>query len=558
MRDSKSPSTTTGKVQRLREENRRYADYIREKTNQLLQVMGTSPLRPEEFDDRELLSLDPIGIIAGSFDQVFENLNETIQQLSEARDELQAIFDATGVGISIIDRDFCIVKCNEKQRELLVDESLENVAGRYCYNVYCNRNEPGLDCPAIDTFETGRAVMVREVRKKDKFFQVITTPFSRNSAGEVTRVIEVSLDITEKKRAEEEEKRQRQFYHTEKLKLATVVESLSEGLVVTDTSGRILSANRAACAIFDTGDNRLISHPFISFFADQANNGAILPEEDAFNIEIPLRRNGLQKLLAMNSVLLTDTEGEPIGRVYTFRDITEEKQRQQAFHRAEKLAAVGQLSSGVAHELNTPLGSILGYARLLLKQKELSDQQREWLSVIAEQAKKSSVIIQGLLNFARISEPTGEPSASCDAGQVLHETLRILKAELTARNIDVETELPPDLHMAIDEKKLEQVLLNILLNSMQAMEKNGKLTITARKSGNRIQLSLSDTGPGIPAEILSRIFDPFFTTKEVGKGTGLGLSICSGIIKEHGGAIDVLSEPGEGATFTISLPLEGS
>ncbi|HAY21358.1 MAG TPA: hypothetical protein DCY27_04170, partial [Desulfobacterales bacterium] len=204
VKDTNSVRTLTEENQRLRDENVRYARYIREKTNQLLEVMGTQPLRPEEFDDSELLSLDPIGIIAGSFSQVYEYLNQTISDLSEARDELQAIFDATGVGISIIDQDFTIIKCNEKQRELLVDKQMDNVCGSHCYEVYCLKNGPGLDCPAVDTFATGRPVVVSEVRKKDKYFQLVTTPYAKDEHGAVTRVIEVALDITARKKAEEE------------------------------------------------------------------------------------------------------------------------------------------------------------------------------------------------------------------------------------------------------------------------------------------------------------------------------------------------------------------
>lgn len=548
-------------VRRLQEENSGFARYIREKTNQLLQVMGTEPLRPEEFDDRELLNLDPIGIIAGSLDQVFEYLNETIMKLSEARDEMQAIFDATGVGISIIDQDFSIVKCNEKQRELLVDRQLDDVCGRYCYEVYCLKNGPGLDCPAVDTFATGRPVVVGEVRKKDKYFQLVTTPFSRNAAGQVTRVIEVALDITARKKAEEEEQRQRFYYLAEKSKLASVLQSLSEGLLVTDSRNRVISVNGSALQILDLSQKQVQERTVAELFVDCPPEARAIFDgatPHAFqNVEIPFRGENRELLLSVNSAPLSDAEGNITGQVFTFRDITEEKRRQEVYHRTEKLAAVGQLSAGIAHELNTPLGSILGYARLLLKGDNLAAEQRERLAIIAEQAKKSGVIIRELLDFSRLSGQTPSRGQTCDLNQVAAEAVRILRAEFDKQAIGVRFDFSDLTHVAADPKRLEQVMVNILLNSGQAIGSGGEIEIATLRQGDDVQVRISDSGPGIPVENLSRIFDPFFTTKPAGKGTGLGLSICAGIISDYGGAIDVRNEPGSGAVFTITLPLSG-
>lgn len=557
----KSTAAQAAEVRRLREENAGFARYIRAKTNQLLQVMGTEPLRPEEFDDRELLNLDPIGIIAGSLDQVFEYLNETIAKLSEARDEMQAIFDATGVGISIIDQDFAIVKCNEKQRELLVDKQLAEVCGRYCYEVYCLKNGPGLDCPAVDTFATGRPVVVSEVRKKDKYFQLVTTPFSRDAAGQVTRVIEVALDITARKKAEEEERRQRGYYLAEKSKLASVLQSLSEGLLVTDSRNRVISVNGAALQILDLSQRQVQERTVAELFADcPAEARAMFDGATPHawqNVEIPFRGENRELLLSVNSAPLSSAGGNITGQVFTFRDITEEKRRQEVYHRTEKLAAVGQLSAGIAHELNTPLGSILGYARLLLKGDNLAVEQKERLAIIAEQAKKSGAIIRELLDFSRLSGQSQGRALTCDLNRVATEAVSILRAEFDKQEIKVTfalSDLPP---VAADPKRLEQVLVNMLLNSAQAIGAGGAVEIATRRQGEEVQVRISDSGPGIPAENLSRIFDPFFTTKPAGKGTGLGLSICAGIISDYGGAIDACNAPGSGAVFTITLPLPG-
>ncbi|MFZ5997205.1 MAG: PAS domain-containing sensor histidine kinase [Nitrospirota bacterium] len=544
----------------LQETNRRYATYIREKVNQLLQVIGTLPLSPEELDDDTLLDLDPIGIVAGSFEQILEYHKEIITELRMARDELQAIFDATGVGISIIDNDFRIIKCNEKQRELLVDKDMHDITGKYCYEIYCNKESPGLDCPAVDTLATGRSVIIREVEKKGKHFQIVTTPFKDGEGGDVG-AIEVLLDITEKKRAEDAEKEQRGFYLTEKSKLATIIQSLSDGLFVTDKEGTVVSFNNAAQRITGYSEMEAVGMPYESFLDMLAQGTAVnaISGKDFRNTELTILTKDKQQLVfSLTSALVKDSEDRAIGKVFTFRDVTEEKQRQEVYHRTEKLVALGQLSAGIAHELNTPLGNILGYARLLMKDKNLSPLQKERLEIVAEQAKKSNAIIKDLLSFARQSNPALRNIRDVDINAIVTDVLRILRTETEKHGINVHTDLGNLPTVKADGRQIEQVILNIVLNAIQAIGDNGEIRVkTACKDGSVIT-EIKDSGPGIPEEVKPRIFDPFFTTKPVGKGTGLGLSICAGIVNEHGGSIDIESREGKGATFTIALPVHNS
>lgn len=535
--------------------NREYIRYIRDKTNQLLEVMGTQGLRPEELDDRALIDLDPIGIIAQSFTQILEFLNETIDEMRQAKDELQAIFDATGVGISIIDSNFVIQRCNEKQREQLVDPNLTALSGLYCYKIYCARNAPGPDCPARDTFTTGQSGIVREMKKKDKYFQVVTSPYARGADGKVTQVIEVSLDITEKKKAEAAEEKQREHYLTEKAKLATVIESLSEGLLVLDNDGQVVVCNRAAAEITGQSEAGLLGKHLTVLFPSVALTKN--EPENLLWLEISCQRSEEgERLLSANIGRLDDAEGRNIGRVVTFRDITEIKKQQELFHRTEKLAAIGQLSAGVAHELNTPLGSILGYARLLLKDRDLSLSQKERLEIIAEQTKKSSAIIQALLRFARRSNPAQKIMEKCDVNSVIDRVLPVLATELLKRRIEILTDLTPLPALVTDHRDLEQVILNLIINGLQAIESQGRIQIRTRHDGAQVVLEVEDNGPGIAEDIRSRIFDPFYTTKPLGEGTGLGLSICAGIISDCGGSIDLESTVGQGATFIVTLPVK--
>jgi PAS domain S-box-containing protein len=533
--------------------DRKYIEYIRDKVNQLLLVMGTSPLEPEELDDETLLDLDPLGIITDSFGQVLEHLKETNQELTITHDQLQAIFDATGVGISIIDREFRILKYNEKQRALLVDDGVGEVTGRYCHEVYCNKSSPALDCPALDTMETGKPVIVREVLKKGKHFQIVTTPL-KDGEGSIIGAIEVLLDISDTKRAQDAAREQRGFYLTEKSKLAAILQSLSEGLLVTDKQGTIVSFNNAAARITGYPERNVLGLNYKYFFTMlHADPVLFTLQKDPVDAELPVVAAGNRnRILSLSSVSLKDGSGNDGGTVYSFRDITEEKRRQENHYRTEKLAALGQLSAGIAHELNTPLGSILGYARLLLKEEGLSPQEQERLEIIAEQAKRGSSIIKGLLNFTRQSRLE---SVDADINAVVTDCVRILGGEIDKREIAVQMELGEIPVLKADKRQLEQVIINILLNAMQAITGPGEIRIRTRLCDQTVSIEIGDNGSGMSKDVRTKIFDPFFTTKAIGEGTGLGLSICAGIVSAHGGSIQVESEEGKGSDFIICLPV---
>jgi len=227
------------------------------------------------------------------------------------------------------------------------------------------------------------------------------------------------------------------------------------------------------------------------------------------------------------------------------------EQAQSHLLRTEKLASIGQLSAGVAHEINNPLGTIMIYAHLLLKSIDKDDPRREDLELIISEANRAKEIVQGLLSFAR---ETKLRQGQMDVSDLLEDVLGLIVNQSLFHNIKIEKFFASDMPSIIaDETKLKQVFLNIILNAAQAMEGNGKLTISTIIDKKQIKVKIQDTGPGIPPENMGKLFSPFFTTKE--KGTGLGLAISYGIVERHGGKIDVDSELGKGSTFTISLPI---
>jgi len=222
---------------------------------------------------------------------------------------------------------------------------------------------------------------------------------------------------------------------------------------------------------------------------------------------------------------------------------------------AEKMTALGELVAGVAHEINNPLASILGYGQLALS-RDLRPDVRRFLETSCSEAERAGKIVRNLLTFARKQPPEKK---HLGLNGIIEKTLDLKAYHFRTSMIEAETDLSPDLPMTmLDFHQIQQVLINLLNNAEQAMGgagRGGKIRIATRRNGGRIEARVSDTGPGIPFEVQSRIFEPFFTTKEEGEGTGLGLSVCYGIIQEHGGQIRVESRPGEGATFILDLPI---
>jgi two-component system NtrC family sensor kinase len=232
------------------------------------------------------------------------------------------------------------------------------------------------------------------------------------------------------------------------------------------------------------------------------------------------------------------------------------KKTQNQLMQSEKLASLGKLAAGVAHELNNPLTGVLTYASLLHESAPEESEQKEDLEIIINETKRCREIIRGLLDFARQSKPAKK---EVNINSVLQDTLAVIKYQSVFRDIEIvqklDESIPP---VPLDADQFEQVFMNIIMNAAEAMPDGGTLTLetSLTDGGNSIQLSFSDTGSGIKKEHMDKLFDPFFTTKEVGKGTGLGLAVTYGIVKRHNGTIEVKSTIGEGTTFIVTLPLK--
>ena len=335
-------------------------------------------------------------------------------------------------------------------------------------------------------------------------------------------------------------------------------DAMRAGIAVIDGEGRIRRANTSIAKLLGLSLPDLI---------DQALLPLLLPESEAFAAAIAEARTGArpapltsrsQALDRILEISVSSMGGEtPEWVVVLVEDVTTQKALEASVIQSEKMAAVGQLVSGVAHELNNPLTSISGLAEFLLQQSAGNTAQREHLQVVREQAERAAEIVRNLLTFARKGPAQSE---DVDLNDVARRTIALTEYEMQLRGIELTAELEdglPAVHG--DRYQLQQVVLNLLTNAAQAVADNAPdkprlVAIRTAVEGDSVVIRVADSGPGIPPESVAKLFEPFYTTKDLGQGTGLGLSITYGIVRGHGGTIEIEHPPEDGAAFVVTLP----
>jgi PAS domain S-box-containing protein len=347
--------------------------------------------------------------------------------------------------------------------------------------------------------------------------------------------------------------------------IRNVVESLREGVVALDRDGRVLAWNAAMEQRYGISGPEVVGHNFFTFFPSiereswsTALRQLLGGEIEQFTLEAvehETLRTG--RVIQNLKGSLLRQHGQPAGAVLLIEDITDQIGLERGARQSEKLAAVGTLAAGLAHELNNPIGIISSRIELMLLDAEsqaLSPQMREDLRVLHRHAQRVARIVQGLLSFARKSPAS---RGQVDLNQIVDETLLLIEKQVVKEGITLTRMLAPGLPSILgDANALQQVLMNLVVNARDAVEAGGEIVVQtdlAPTDPHAVRLSVRDTGPGIRRDILSKIFDPFFTTKP--NGTGLGLAISYGIVREHQGAIDVQSSPGDGTAFTLTFPV---
>jgi len=376
----------------------------------------------------------------------------------------------------------------------------------------------------------------------------------RDSGGQVLQYRGLMLDITGLRNSQIELQRERDFSG----KVLNHTQSL---ILVTGTDGVISYANRRWSGL-GFHQNQLLGRPFTELAAPARRDAlrqalaAVARGQQVDNFDLPLvRADGASGQFSVNLSPISGEDGSVTSIVVVMTDVTDSAMLQAKLIHSEKMAAVGQLVSGVAHEVNNPLTAILGFADLLIENPDLPESARRDLRVILQEAQRTKQIVRNLLSFARQMPPQRLP---LQLNSILRRTIQLRAYDFHSHGIQVVEHLDDSLPEVIgDSHQLQQVFLNILNNAHDAVRDIGRqarIEITTAHTGSWVEVSFRDNGVGIGEP--DRIFDPFYTTKEVGKGTGLGLSICYGIVREHGGEIVSYNNlDSEGATFTLRLPV---
>lgn len=382
---------------------------------------------------------------------------------------------------------------------------------------------------------------------------VVTSSRIHSAAEGNARTIHVLKDITDRREAEKRYRRERDFNRN-------ILNNTHSMILVLDTAGLVSFANKR-CAELGFREQDLLGRslaeiipqarrPIFAQALQQALSGSAID-----NLELPMIRAGRSNAQFSISISpMRGDEGEISSVVAVMTDVTDAASLQSKMRHTEKMAALGQLVSGVAHEVNNPLAAIVGFADLLLENPALPDETKQDLGIILREAERTRQIVQNLLSFAREMPALREPVR---VNTVVQQTLKLRSYDLSSHGVEVVEKYAQELPLTVgDPNELQQVFLNILNNAYDAVQevrRRGTIEIATTRVDGHVEVSFRDNGPGIRHP--ERIFDPFYTTKEVGKGTGLGLSICYGIVRAHRGEIVAENNPdGVGCTFRVRLP----
>ena len=352
-----------------------------------------------------------------------------------------------------------------------------------------------------------------------------------------------------------------QSYRSAKISLSRIkafsdslVENMPIGLVAINDRGEIISFNQTAESVLGysfsevigkTAD-QILPQPCKALLQSLKVEKKVIEKE----IDCPVHTGEIIPLEVIATTLEED-DGNPIGYVILFRDITEVQHLKKEMERSRRLASLGSLAAGVAHEIRNPLSSIKGFATFFKERYRDNPEDQKTAEIMVQEVERLNRVISQLLEFAR---PMDMNRQWISLQEVIRHTLKMIEGQTRSNNITIHTDIPPDSgNVMIDSDKIKQVLLNLYLNAVGAMENGGTLSVTLSPHNSRtIRIDVSDTGKGIDEKDLARIFDPYFTTKS--SGTGLGLAIVYKIIEAHDGEIRVMSEPGRGTTVSVFLP----
>ncbi len=498
--------------------------------------------------------------LAVSVNAIAQSVRLRQQDMDEKLSMYQSLFDGVPCLITVQDRELRLIRYNK-----LFWEHFGARPADHCFRVYKGRNTKCANCPVEKTFLDGKSHTTEEkgfYKDGTPAHWIVRTAPVRNSAGEITAVMEMSLDITQRKELEEKLKKSERTYSTifDNIPVA-VFELNAEDLVVRN-------CNRKMSQLYGYCKGEVIGKPFTQLFAhgspashaDDLRNQKRVPqathvdkEDKDFFVSIDVSRTSLNG----DSILLA-----------VVTDVTDRIRTEQQVIHSSKMATLGEMAAGVAHELNQPLAVLKMVANFFvrkLRRGELPEPGdfQGMTDKIVNNVDRATKIIEHMREFGR--KPNLESSPVL-VNEVMQRACDFFSEQLKIRDIVINWELDPQQPPVLaDPNRLEQVFINLLVNARDAIDdkcserqctpRDRIITMRTRSNSRHVVAEVLDTGPGIPKDVVARIFEPFFSTKEVGRGTGLGLSICYDIVTDYDGTIHAFSKPGHGARFVVSLPI---
>jgi len=440
-----------------------------------------------------------------------------------------------------------------------------DLPGRRCYEVICGSSAPCADCAVRAVLAGGRPAWSRSSEERSGASPpVCHYAYPIVCDDRIEAVVALEIEPPPHTHAQEQLQRSNAL-------LRNLIVSCVDGVIAADKAGKVIIFNEAASQIFGYPVAEALERLDVRRIYPDGKEREIMRELRgnghggpgklcSYTVEV-LHRDGSRIPINLNAAIVYDG-GREAATIGFFHDLRDRLRMQKELDRAqlqllqaEKMASLGKLAAGVAHQLNNPLGGITLFTRLVLEEYALPPGAHEDLERVLNDAERCRETVKELLEFTRQTRHLMQPH---DVNQAITRTLFLLKSQSLFHDITIETALDPALPaIHSDIQQLNHLLMNIILNAAQAMSGRGRLDVQTGPSETPgyVAIRISDNGPGIPPDVLPHIFEPFFTTKKEGEGTGLGLSLVYGIVENHRGRIKVTSEPGQGASFLVELPI---
>ena len=501
-------------------------------------------------------------------DRIEDRLREQLRhktvleaRVQEDRARLQEILDTVPDVVMVLDPEMRIVRVNRRFEEV-ARVSREDAKGRFCYEAFCKTDRlmrcAENDCPFMRVMESRSPVtMVQHDHRRagrSGYYQITANPVF-NDDGKIVRIVETSREITEQvmlKRETEESAR----------RFMQIVDAVHAVITIKDADGRFLLANPRAQQMLGKSHDELVGRTTAEVLPAAAaevigrHDDEVLGGGGHHVAEETIVVDGKERNLICERFPLVDYKGDTVGLCCIARDDTRQREMQRELLLHERLAAVGKLAAGVAHELNNPLTGILTFAEDLLLEADEDDEVREDYEVIVNETMRCRRIVRDLLDFSRQQAPQRQ---AMDFNALAIRTVKMVERQASFHDIHFELDLEESVPLVqVDPNLVQQAILNLVINARDAMDRRGEIGLSSAtvRGGQAVRLSVSDTGCGIAQEALERIFEPFFSTKGE-QGNGLGLPAVMSVADQHGGKVDVDSEVGVGTTFHLTLPAAG-